>query len=343
MRFNMKAVSCVAPGKLRLADYPAPGPPREGWVLVGVSHVGVCRADFRLFEGGVPHLAYPRVPGHELSGKVLMVGEGVALPLGQQVVVNPYLACGKCLGCQAEGLAACEAVEVLGVHRDGGLCERIVVPAANLYPTNGLALAEAASVECLAVGAAAVRRSLVGAGKRALVVGAGPIGLGTALLAGIAGLNVMIADRDPDRLDFAAGHLGLAIADAGALAAERARTGSSSEGFDVVFDATGDNSCIRTASNQVAHRGTLVMLSAFRKGSSISDLEIHRRRMTLVLSEYPQRCDFEHVLECALNGAISISKLITHRATLAEAPNCVTRWAQRRSRVIKAVISVGRH
>ena len=296
MRFNMKAVSCVAPGKLRLGDYPAPGPPREGWVLVGVSHVGVCRADFRLFEGGVPRLAYPRVPGHELSGTVLMAGEGVAIPVGQEVVVNPYLACGKCLSCQAEEPAACEAIEVLGVHRDGGLCERIVVPAANLYPTNGLALAEAASVEFLAVGAtrSAGRWS---AGKRALVVGAGPIGLGTALLARIAGLNVTIADRDRDRLDFAASHLGLAVADAADLAAESASTGSSDDGFDVVFDATGDNSCVRTASNQVAHRGTLVVVSETRKGSSISDLEIHRRRMTLVLSGYAQRCDFEHVLE----------------------------------------------
>ena len=344
MQFNMKAVSCHAPGKLRLGDYPAPGPPREGWALVGVSHVGVCRADFRLFEGGVPRLAYPRVPGHELSGRVLMVGEGVALPIGREVVVNPYLACGKCLGCQTDGSPACEAVEVLGVHRDGGLCERIVVPAANLYPTSGLALAEAASVECLAVGAHAVRRSLVGAGKRSfLLVGAGPIGLGTALVARIAGLNVMIADRDPDRLDFAGGHLGLAIADAGDLAAESARSGSTDEGFDVVFDATGDNSCIRTASNLVALRGTLVMLSAFRKGSSISAEDIHRRRMKLVLSEYPQRCDFEHVVECARNGAISISKLITHRASLAGAPNCMARWTQQKSQVIKAVISVGSH
>ena len=142
------------------------------------------------------------------------------------------------------------------------------------------------------------------AGRRALVVGAGPIGLGTALLARIAGLNVMIADRDRNRLDFAASHLGLATADADDLAAERARSSSGDEGFDVVFDATGDNSCIRTTSNQVAHRGTLVVLSEVRKGSSISDVEIHRRRMTLVLSEYAQRCDLQHVLECAKSGAI---------------------------------------
>ena len=318
MQFKMKAVGCIAPGKLRLGNYPAPGPPREGWALVSVSHVGVCRTDFRLFEGGVPRLAYPRVPGHELSGTVLMAGEDVAISAGQEVVVNPYLACGKCLSCQAAEPAACEAIEVLGVHRDGGLCERILVPACNLYPTNGLALAEAASVEFLAVGAHAVRRSLVSAGKRALVVGAGPIGLGTALLARITGLNVTIADRARDRLDFAARHFGLAVADAADLAAESANSGSSDDGFDVVFDATGDNSCVRTASNQVAHRGTLVMVSETRKGSSISNLEIHRRRMTLVLSRYAQRCDFEHVLECAQSGALSVSKLNTHKATLAD-------------------------
>lgn len=339
MRFNMKAISCVSPGKLRLGDYPAPGPPREGWAVVGVSHVGVCRADFRLIEGSVSRLAYPRVPGHELSGTVLMVGEGVALVVGQEVVVNPYLACGKCLGCQAEGQAACEAVEVLGVHRDGGLCERIAVPASNLYPTNGLPLVEAASVEFLAVGAHAVRRSLVAAGKRALVLGAGPIGLGTALLARIAGLKVMIADRDRARLDFAAGHLGFTVAKATDLPC----SSSSDVGFDVVFDATGDNSCVRTASSKVAHRGTLVVLSEIRKGSSISDMEIHGRRMKFVLSGRAQQCDFEQVVESARNGAIPISKLITHRASLAEAPNYVSHWAQHRSEVIKAVVSVGLH
>jgi threonine dehydrogenase-like Zn-dependent dehydrogenase len=164
-----------------------------------------------------------------------MVGDGVSLAIGQEVIVNPYLACGKCLGCQARE-PACEAVDV---QHDGGLCERICVPAANLYPTEGLALAEASSIELLAVGARAVRRSTIAAGKRALVMGAGPVGLGTALIARIAGLNGTIADRARYRLDFTAGHFGLAVAETTDLAAERMGSASSNDCSDVVSTRPG--------------------------------------------------------------------------------------------------------
>ncbi|TGT20303.1 dehydrogenase, partial [Mesorhizobium sp. M3A.F.Ca.ET.174.01.1.1] len=133
--------------------------------------------DYHIFEGKHPFLAYPRIMGHEVSGTVVERSDGVDLAIGEPVIINPYLACGKCIACRHGKPNCCVRIEVLGVHRDGAMCDEILVPAQNLYPTNGLSLADAAAVEFLAIGAHAVRRSLGLPGQRTLVIGAGPIGL----------------------------------------------------------------------------------------------------------------------------------------------------------------------
>jgi threonine dehydrogenase-like Zn-dependent dehydrogenase len=103
-------------------------------VLVGVSHVGICGTDFHIYEGKHPFLAYPRVMGHEFSGTVLDAAPGVALSPGQPVIVNPYLSCGRCIACRNGKANCCVAIEVLGVHRDGAMCEQILVPAETCFP-----------------------------------------------------------------------------------------------------------------------------------------------------------------------------------------------------------------
>src|SRR6185369_8386956 len=103
----------------------------------------------------------------------------------------------------------CMAISVLGVHRDGGMCEWLSLPEKNLLPAEGLSLDAAAAVEFLAIGAHAIRRSSMGQGARVLVVGAGPIGLGAAIFARIAGAQVTMMDRDPGRIALARSSIGV--------------------------------------------------------------------------------------------------------------------------------------
>jgi threonine dehydrogenase-like Zn-dependent dehydrogenase len=163
---------------------PARGP---GEVLVRISRIGICGTDYHIFEGLHPYLQYPRVMGHELSAEVLEAGPDSAFQPGEPVIIIPYLFCGTCIACRKGKTNCCKTLQCLGVHCDGGMCERISLPEANIFPAGGLSLDEAAMVEFLAIGAHAVRRSRVQGGDRALVVGAGPIGIGTALFARIAG------------------------------------------------------------------------------------------------------------------------------------------------------------
>src|SRR4051794_14264195 len=204
----MKAVVCTEPGLLEAVERPAPERPPAGWAAIRIRHVGICGTDYHIYEGKHPFLEYPRVMGHELSGEIAEVHPGSTFTPGTKVVINPYISCDSCVACRQGKPNCCTSIRVLGVHTDGGLCERIVVPEKNLYPAGSLSLRDAAMVEFLAIGAHAVRRSLASPGSRALITGVGPIGLGTAIFARIAGLDVTLLDASKERLHFADTALG---------------------------------------------------------------------------------------------------------------------------------------
>jgi len=123
---TMLAGTCITPGEFALVERELPQAAPPGYVLIDIAAVGICGTDYHILEGKHPYLAYPRVIGHELSATVAETTEGWAK--GQLVVVNPYIACGNCRACRRGKPNCCQRIEVLGVHRDGGLCARIAVP-----------------------------------------------------------------------------------------------------------------------------------------------------------------------------------------------------------------------
>ena len=338
----MRGLLCSAPGELDFVDnLPEPGVPGPGWALVEVSHVGICGTDYHIYEGKHPFLNYPRVMGHEVSGRVLTVGEGVDLAPGTPVVVNPYLSCGTCVACRKGKPNCCAVIEVLGVHRDGAMCERILVPAGNLYPAEGLSLRDAATVEFLAIGAHAVRRSMAPSGSRSLVIGAGPIGIGAAIFSRIAGHEVTLLDTSPERLAFASDKLGFAstLLSGTDLIDQIARL-TNAEGFDVVFDATGNGKSMQSAFAHVAQGGTLVLVSVVRDEITFSDPEFHKREMMLIGSRNATKQDFEHVTASIAAGHVPVDALITHITDLQRAADDLPRWARVKTGLMKAVIAV---
>ncbi|HET7412571.1 MAG TPA: zinc-binding alcohol dehydrogenase family protein, partial [Pararhizobium sp.] len=285
----MKAAVCLEPGRLELHDRPLPEEVPEGWVPVDISHVGVCGTDYHIFEGKHPYLAYPRVMGHELSGRVAQTGLG--WNKGDLVVINPYISCGTCVACRRGKPNCCVAIGVLGVHRDGGMCERINVPAGNLYPAEGLVPEQAAMVEFLAIGAHAARRSRLEGGERVLVAGVGPIGLGVALFARLSGAAVSLLDLSRDRLQAVEKLFGFENTVAAEDGAEAVMALAGGEGFDVVFDATGNRSAMEAGFQYVAHGGTYVLVSVIKDDITFADPEFHKREMALVGSRNATRED----------------------------------------------------
>ena len=148
----MRSLVCTRPGALSIEERPR-RPPGEGEVLVRIRRAGVCGTDLHIFEGSHPFLEYPRVVGHELSGEVADRGPGCTIPIGQQVYIIPYLACGVCVACRRGKTNCCQRIRVLGVHIDGGMADYVCVPQANVAAADGVSLDQAAMVEFLAIGA----------------------------------------------------------------------------------------------------------------------------------------------------------------------------------------------
>ena len=313
----------------------------EAEALIGVRRIGLCGTDFHIFEGSHPFLDYPRIIGHEFSGEVLEAPAGSGLTPGETVVINPYVSCGACIACRNGKPNCCVRIAVLGVHRDGGCCERVSVPVSNLYPARGLTIDQAAGVEFLAIGAHAVARASVTPRQRALVIGAGPIGLGTALFAGIAGAEVSIMDRDTGRLAFAREN-GLArhVLPAGDLSDADIAAVTGGEGFDLVFDATGNRASMEGAFRQVAHGGTLVLVSVISESITFSDPEFHKREMTVMGSRNATRADFERVIAAIEAGRVPLSRLFTHRTSLSGAIADLPRWTNEKAGLIKALVEI---
>lgn len=322
--------TCLAPGRFELTQAPLPRTAPQGWVLVDIAAAGLCGTDYHIFAGKHPFLNYPRVIGHELSGRVAVAAPGWAK--GAPVVINPYVSCGACRACRRGKPNCCARIEVLGVHRDGGICARIAVPASNLYAAGDLPLEAAAMVEFLAIGAHAVRRGDVTTADRVLVTGAGPIGLGAALFAKARGAEVHLHDTTPARLEQAAG-LGFEHLHA-ALGPDHA------EGFDVVFDATGHAGAMEAGFAHVAHGGTYVLISVVHDRISFSDPEFHKREMRLIGSRNATAEDFETVMAALRSGAVQAGALLSERIALADLPARLPELAADRGRLIKAIVTL---
>jgi len=130
----MKSILLVEPGVFRATELPEASKPGPGEALIRVHRVGVCGTDLHAFRGKQPFFSYPRILGHELGVEVLAVGEGVtSIAVGDRCAVEPYLNCGRCIACRRGKPNCCTQLKVMGVHVDGGLRERFLVPAAKLH------------------------------------------------------------------------------------------------------------------------------------------------------------------------------------------------------------------
>jgi 2-desacetyl-2-hydroxyethyl bacteriochlorophyllide A dehydrogenase len=336
----MRALQCVRPGTLVVVDKPEPTP-GPGEVLVRVRRAGVCGTDLHIFEGSHPYLDYPRVIGHELSGEVATAGPGCAIAPGQQVYVIPYLACGRCVACRHGKTNCCQKIGVLGVHIDGGMADYVCVPERNVVAADGVTLDQAAMVEFLAIGAHAVRRANPRRTDRILVVGAGPIGIGCMLFAKLRGAAVTTVDMRQDRLDFAQRRLGVDHGVAvGTDTAEVLSRLTDGDFFDVVIDATGNAKSMMAGFGYVAHGGTYVLVSVVRDTITFDDAEFHKRETTLLGSRNATPEDFQTVFAAMREGRLPTEALVTHRATLEQAPAGFPVWITPAAGVIKAIIEI---
>ena len=336
----MRTVICPEPHQIHLTetDRPVAG---EGEALVRVRRVGVCGTDLHAFQGQQPFFSYPRVLGHELGCEVVEAPGGSGLAPGDPVVVVPYVACQECVACRRGRPNCCQNLSVLGVHADGGMREYLPVPTRNLIKAEGIDFDSMALVECLSIGAHAVRRAEVEPGEDVLVIGAGPIGLGVLQFAREAGGRVIAMDMNPDRLAFWTDTLGgedTLLAGEGARERLADMTGGAFP--TVVIDATGHNGSMAAAIELCAHSARLVYVGLTTKELTFLHTELHKRELDLRASRNATNEDFEKVIAAMKAGTVKPSCMITHRADLEGAVANFADWTKPETGVIKAMLEL---
>jgi 2-desacetyl-2-hydroxyethyl bacteriochlorophyllide A dehydrogenase len=336
----MKTIVLEEPGQFRLLNTESPQQADINSALVRVLRVGICGTDLHAYEGTQPFFSYPRILGHELAVEILATNGDTTLKQGDICAVRPYMNCGDCIACRRGITNACENMRVLGVHHDGGMREIITVPLHHLHHAPDVPVEYLALVEMLAIGAHAVRRAKLDQGENVLVIGAGPIGMGTAEFARVAGANVAVMDINPNRLAFCRDRLKFECTiDALKMPEEILRAAFGGNLPTTVFDVTGNSSAMHKSFEYVAHGGKLIFVGLFKGDITFSDPYFHSHEMSILASRNATAHDFDWVIECLINESIRLDGWITHTVTPEQLVENFASWLKPETGVIKAMLS----
>lgn len=337
----MKALICTTPHQF---DYTPIETPQiaAGQTLLKIKRIGICGTDLHAYEGTQPFFSYPRILGHELAAEIVETQSDSGFNVGEAVTISPYFYCGKCIACRMGKPNCCAAINVFGVHVDGGMREFVSVPTYSLIHGEGLSFDELALVEPLAIGAHGVRRAGVAPGEFVLVIGAGPIGLGTMEFARIAGATVIALDINEQRLQFCKDKLGVAHT-INALSADvlgQLKTITNGDMPTVVIDCTGNLKAINNAFQYMAHGARFVLIGLQKNEIVFSHPEFHKREATLMSSRNATSQDFEHVIASMKKGLVNPTNYITHRVQFDEVKTHFESWLNPATGVIKAMVEM---
>ncbi len=340
----MQALLLERPGRfatVKIDDPPAPGP---GEALVRVHRVGICGTDIAGYLGKFPFYSYPRIPGHELGVEVLAVGSDVGnVKPGDRCSVEPYLNCQTCHACRQGRTNCCQKLQVLGVHTDGGMRPRIIVPARKLHPSEKLTLEQLALVETLGIGCHAVDRAAPRRDEHVLVIGAGPIGLSVLEFVKLTGARITVLDLAEQRLEFCRREMGIASTIQAGDGNEIRKLEEIGGGMlpTVVIDATGSAKSMSAAFQFVGHTGKLVFVGITTQDVSFADPLFHTREMTLYASRNALADDFRRIIRLIEEGRIDTRPWITHRSNFASLAADFPSYTRPENGVIKAMVEVG--
>jgi 2-desacetyl-2-hydroxyethyl bacteriochlorophyllide A dehydrogenase len=330
---SMKTATLEQPGHFALTDTAQPGAPGPNDVLVRVLMVGICGTDLHAFGGNQPFFNYPRILGHELAVEVIEPGELVSdFKPGDLCAVNPYVTCGECVACRLGRTNCCAKMCVIGVHADGGMRDRILLPAKQLYKCRCLAPVMIPLVETLGVGIHAVGRAEPQAGERAIVIGAGPIGLSVIEFLRVAGCDIGVVEKMPERLEFASRHHVLS------RAYPSHQEALQEEASSLVFDCTGDRASMEGAVQLLAQGGKLIFVGIVNDKISLFDPDLHRREATVLASRNSTPAEHHRVLDLMESGSVDVSAWPMECAAPNQMEQRFPAWLHREAGIVKAVI-----
>jgi 2-desacetyl-2-hydroxyethyl bacteriochlorophyllide A dehydrogenase len=305
--------------------------------VVDVAYAGICGTDLHICAGEHPRAEAPLVLGHEFVGRLTVDAGGLAA--GQPVAVEPLLNCGHCTPCRTGRSHVCEQLRLIGIDVPGGVAEQVRVPESRLIALpDDVELHAAAFVEPLAVTVHAVRRSGLRLGDTVMVAGAGPIGLGVAACARLAGAGEIFVSEPSAARRSVAEELGFTLLDPddpGADLSERTR----GELAAVVFDTAGHPAVAAGLASWTTVGGRIVFVGVYGKPTALDLQDIVFRELDAVGCRVYERADMETAVAMIATGRFDPSPLITGTVALADAPAALDRL--RSGEDLKVLIDAG--
>ncbi|MDP7048707.1 MAG: zinc-binding alcohol dehydrogenase family protein [Verrucomicrobiota bacterium] len=338
----MKAIILEKPEHFTHADIDEPGQPGPGEALVEVHRVGICGTDVSGYLGKMPFFTYPVIPGHELGVQVVAVGEGVdRVNPGNRCSIEPYMNCGECYACRKGSTNCCESLKVIGVHKNGGMCDRFVLPAHKLHPSAKLTMEQLALVETLAIGCNCVNRAATQAGDKVLVIGAGPIGMATIEFLKVAQAEITVMDMNETRLQFCKEKLGVdhtVVFKKEGTEADQLRVVNGGDLPNTVIDATGSHISMSNAFQYCSFTGQVLYVGITTQELSFKHVAIHRPELTIKASRNAVPGDFTRIISLIEDGVINTDPWLSHHASYDDFIDEFPNWLRPETGVIKAVL-----
>jgi 2-desacetyl-2-hydroxyethyl bacteriochlorophyllide A dehydrogenase len=263
-------------------------------------------------------VTFPQVIGHEMSGAIAAVGDGVTgWSPGDRVTVRPLDPCGDCPACRAGNSHICQKLRFIGIDAPGAMQALWTVPAHTLHRLpDSLSLEQGALIEPLAVACHDVRLGGVAAGEFVVVLGGGPIGVLIACVARYTGARVLVSEVNPFRLKLAAG-LGLQVVDPRETdLVELVNRETGDAGADVVFEVSGSPAGAEMMTRLPRTRGRIVVVAIFSEPPGVDLFRFFWRELTLAGARVYEPQDFDKAIAIAASGKLLIDPLITHRVPL---------------------------
>jgi L-gulonate 5-dehydrogenase len=334
-----------SPGELVVEDVDGPRRARAGHVIVRPEAVGICGSDFHLYSGDVAALSgagdfYPRVQGHEIAAIVEDPGDS-AHEAKTRVAIWPLLPCGRCYPCRENRPNVCPAFRLVGVHLDGGLQERLEVPAEQVFSTGDLDADCASFVEPASVAVHAVARGRIQPGEQVVVFGAGPIGLAVLAAATHAGAKTMAVDPVETRRDLAR-HLG---AEAVTWAQDediiaQARDWTKGEGPPLVVETSGATKILNLATEIVAPAGRVVVVGMSSGTAPVRPGIFPEKEIDVLGSSTATAEDFRAAISLVTSSRKKIAQIFSHHFPLARAAEAFEFALSRPPDAVKIVVTV---
>lgn len=289
-----------------------PQQPDRGEVQISVAYTGICGTDLHILRGHMDHRS-PTIIGHEMSGYVSAVGEGVHdLDLGDKVTVMPLGWCGGCRACRDGNTHICQNLVFVGIDSPGALQSTWNVPASIVIPLPGeVSLRDAALVEPVAVAVHDVKRARLTSGERAVIIGGGPIGVLIAVVARDLGADVLIVEVDRDRQESISALGFTAINPLDVDQAEWVMEWTNGDGADVVFEVSGSAPGILGATALACARGRVVVVGIQAHAQPVDLPQVFWRELEILGARVYTRDDFARAIQLISNETIPVDAIIS--------------------------------